>query len=331
MKKIFIGIDFSKKTFDATVLMASHLQEKGVHRQFSNNKNGALKLIKWVEKFGAREECLFCGEDTGLYSKIVSETIVNEGCFMWLDSALRIKRSLGISREKNDKKDSRDIALYAARFNDRAECYVPLDQATEALKKIFTMRKQLMKMYDKLLVNYNESKRCLDNEMLSEAFAIQEELIAKIKEKIKELEKQMKKIIKSNPELNKTFEILTSMPGIALINATAFIVYTNNFKKFNYDARKIASFWGVAPFGHTSGTSIKGTPHVSHYADSYLKSLLSEAALCASRYCPIINRYVVKLKKTGKHKNIVLNNAKNKMIHILVAMVRNNENYSKVI
>lgn len=329
MKKIFIGIDFSKKTFDATVLKANLLHEKGEHRQFSNNKNGALQLIKWVEKIGAREECLFCGEDTGLYSKIVSETIVNEGCFMWLDSALRIKRSLGISREKNDKKDSRDIALYAARFNDRAEYYVPLDQATEALKKIFTMRKQLMKIYDKLRVNYDESKRYLDNEMLSNAFALQEELISQVKEKIKELEKQIKKIIESNPELNKTFEILTSMPGIALINATAFIVYTNNFKKFNYDARKIASFWGVAPFGHTSGTSIKGTPHVSHYADSYLKSLLSEAALCASRYCPIINRYVTKLKKAGKHKNIVLNNAKNKMIHILVAMVRNNENYRK--
>lgn len=331
MNKIFIGIDFSKKTFDATVLKVNLLHEKGEHRQFSNNKNGALKLIKWVEKFGAREECLFCGEDTGLYSKIVSETIVNEGCFMWLDSALRIKRSLGISREKNDKKDSRDIALYAARFNDRAECYVPLDQATEALKKIFTMRKQLMKIYNKLRGNYYESKRYLDNEMLSNAFALQEELISQVKEKIKELEKQIKKIIESNPELNKTFEILTSMPGIALINATAFIVYTNNFKKFNYDARKIASFWGVAPFGHTSGTSIKGTPHVSHYADSYLKSLLSEAALCASRYCPIINRYVVKLKKAGKHKNIVLNNAKNKMIHILVAMVRNNENYSKAV
>ena len=331
MKKIFIGIDFSKKTFDATVLKANLLHEKGEHRQFSNNKNGALKLIKWVEKIGAREECLFCGEDTGLYSKIVSETIVNEGCFMWLDSALRIKRSLGISREKNDKKDSRDIALYAARFNDRAECYVPLDQATEALKKIFTMRKQLMKFYDKLLVNYYESKRYLDNELLSNAFAVQEELISQVKEKIKELDKQIKKIIESNPKLNKTFEILTSMPGIALINATAFIVYTNNFKKFNYDARKIASFWGVAPFGHTSGTSIKGTPHVSHYADSYLKSLLSEAALCASRYCPIINRYVTKLKKAGKHKNIVLNNAKNKMIHILVAMVRNNENYRKAV
>ncbi len=331
MKKIFIGIDFSKKTFDATVLKANLLHEKGEHRQFSNNKNGALKLIEWVEKIGAREECLFCGEDTGFYSKIVSETIVNEGCFMWLDSALRIKRSLGISREKNDKKDSRDIALYAARFNDRAECYVPLDQATEALKKIFTMRKQLMKIYDKLLVNYYESKRYLDNELLSNAFAVQEELISQVKEKIKELDKQIKKIIESNPKLNKTFEILTSMPGIALINATAFIVYTNNFKKFNYDARKIASFWGVAPFGHTSGTSIKGTPHVSHYADSYLKSLLSEAALCASRYCPIINRYVTKLKKAGKHKNIVLNNAKNKMIHILVAMVRNNENYRKAV
>ncbi len=329
MKKIFIGIDFSKKTLDATVMRENYLHEKGEHMSFSNNKTGAMKLIKWVKGFGSIEECLFCGEDTGIYSKIVSETLVEQGCFMWLDSALRIKRSLGISREKNDKKDSRDIALYAARFKDQSECYIILAQATEALKKLFTMRKKLVEAYNRLLVNYNESKKYFDNELLSDAFAIHEELIAQIKEKIKALEKEMKKIIKSNSELNNTYNILSSMPGIGLINATAFIVYTNNFKKFDYDARRIASFWGVAPFGHTSGTSIKGTPHVSHYADSYLKSILSEATLCATRFCPIISAYVARLKQAGKHKNVVLNNAKNKMIHILVAMVRNNEKFRK--
>ena len=54
---------------------------------------------------------LLCGEDTGLYSKVVSDTLTKTGWFMWLDSALRIKRSMGISRGRNDKKDSRDIAI----------------------------------------------------------------------------------------------------------------------------------------------------------------------------------------------------------------------------
>ncbi|MDD4610224.1 MAG: hypothetical protein PHY71_08855, partial [Bacteroidaceae bacterium] len=27
------------------------------------------------------------------------------------------------------------------------------------------------------------------------------------------------------------------------------LVYTNNFKKFGYDPRKIACYYGVAPFG----------------------------------------------------------------------------------
>ena len=48
-----------------------------------------------------------------MYSKTVSDTLARDGWFMWLDSALRIKRSMGICRGKNDKKDSRDIAIYA--------------------------------------------------------------------------------------------------------------------------------------------------------------------------------------------------------------------------
>ena len=81
----------------------------------------------------------------------------------------------------------------------------------------------------------------------------------------------------------------------------------------------------MAPFGRDSGTTLHTTPHVSHYTDKYLKSLLSEAALCTMRFCAPIRRYADRLLARSKHPNIVWNNVKNKMLHILVAIVRDGE------
>ncbi len=101
--------------------------------------------------------------------------------------------------------------------------------------------------------------------------------------------------------------------------------YTLNFRKFGHDARRTATYRGVAPFGRDSGTTLHTTPHVSHYANKYLKSLLPEAMLCVMRFCAPIKRYAYRLLARGKHPNIVRNNVKNKMLHILVDMMRNGE------
>ena len=284
MTNFFIGIDFSKGTFDATIMERDRLDEKGIHAVFENSAKGTKALVEWVmeqTQAGTREEVLFCGEDTGLYSKTVSDALALDGWFMWLESALRIKRSMGICRGKNDKKDSRDIAIYAARFQDK--------------------------------------RRRHGNSMLQRAFRSDDRLDAAYCKEIAAIEKEIRRLVDSSAEMKQNYQILTSMKGIGLINAVALIVYTVNFKKFDYDARRVASFWGVAPFGYDSGTSLHTTPHVSHYADKYLKSLLSEAALCAMRFCPVIRDYAARLSARGKHPNIVRNNVKNKMLHILVA------------
>ena len=167
------------------------------------------------------------------------------------------------------------------------------------------------------------------NGVLAQSATIDEKMIEYINRQIKEIESQMKDIIASDGKILKTYTILTSMKGISLVNAVALIVYTNNFARFDFNARKICSYWGVAPFAHQSGTSINGTPHVSVYADKYLKSLLSEAVLCAMRFCPAISAYSARLKARGKHPSIIKNNCKNKMLHILVAMVRTGKCYEK--
>jgi transposase len=84
-----------------------------------------LKLLSWVKGQSryAKEVRLFCGEHTGLYSLLLSEFLIKKGLFMWLENPLQIKLSTGIKRDKNDRTDSRAIALYAFRFQDKARCY----------------------------------------------------------------------------------------------------------------------------------------------------------------------------------------------------------------
>jgi hypothetical protein len=71
MKKIFIGIDFSKEKFDATLIQAEGLKEcaPDVHEVFDNKTSGYRRLVKWVkahaEGFTA-DMWLFCGENTAV-------------------------------------------------------------------------------------------------------------------------------------------------------------------------------------------------------------------------------------------------------------------------
>ena len=50
MKNYFIGIDFSKKTFDATVLKKDEPCGLGVHQVFNNTESGINNFKKWIIK-----------------------------------------------------------------------------------------------------------------------------------------------------------------------------------------------------------------------------------------------------------------------------------------
>ena len=110
-------------------------------------------------------------------------------------------------------------------------------------------------------------------------------------------------------------------------NAVCLMVYTDNFNRFDYNSRKIACYYGVAPFGRQSGTSVNTPPHVSPFANKLIKTLLSQAALASINFCPHLAMYYHRLIESGKKPPVALNNLKNKMLHIITAMVRKGEKY----
>ncbi len=162
MKKLAIGIDFSKSTFDASIV-ASATAELVAYQQFKNTDEGCVALLDWVSRHTdlPKGEWLFCGENTGMYSIVVTEFLIRKGLFIWLENPLQIKQSSGVKREKNDKADSLSIARYALRFQDKAKCYQLPDKSLRSLGMLLSFRSRLLRNKHALQVSSEENRKVL--------------------------------------------------------------------------------------------------------------------------------------------------------------------------
>lgn len=337
MVDIIVGIDFSKKTFDAT-LLDKREPEQGKkraaadsHRQFSNNAKGFKQCLSWVKiltRVTSLDECLFCGEDTGHCSLRMANYLHSKGLFVWIESPLRIKRSMGIVRGKSDKADSLRISDYAWRHQDKARRYVPANATIASLREVFNARLKYVEMRKALEVR-NKDFDDMGKELGNSKFikATTKPIIEGLKKSIAECNKEMKRLIDGDNEIRATYENITSIKGISLINAVALIAYTNNFKDFDGNPRKIATYWGVAVFSETSGTSVHKAARTCPMASRTLKALITEAAWTAIKWEPRIRDYYNGLISRGKQRGVALNNVKNKLIHIVTALAVNGTTY----
>ena len=147
--------------------------------------------------------------------------------------------------------------------------------------------------------------------------------MSEIDNAIKECDLMIDRIIESDAELKENYAIITSIKGVARQNGACLLIFTNNFRRFDLDARKIACYYGVAPFGKDSGTSIHSPAKTSHFANKLIKSLLGQAAHCAKKFNPEIREYYNRLIGRGKKPQVALNNVKNKLIRIIVGQSEN--------
>lgn len=106
------------------------------------------------------------------------------------------------------------------------------------------------------------------------------------------------------------------------------MITTNEFKNI-HKAQQYACYAGIAPFEHSSGTSIRGRTRVSHKANKSVKTLLHLAALTAIRYNTDKKNYYNRKIEQGKNKMLVINAVRNKLVHRVFACVTQNRPYEK--
>lgn len=332
MKKyaFFIGIDMSKKWFDASLTIDGE-KEQMPHKRFDNNTSGFKALICWLasqsKKMKTQGSWLFCMEHTGVYTLPLCVFLQQQSHDFILESGLRIKRSLGIRRGKTDKADSKDIALYVYLNANKLKTSQLAAEELMHLKNLLSYRARLVKQRVALKTSSGEYKGYMPKEYtLPIIEQDSRELISFLTVKIQAAEKQMKLIVDENPELKKLYDLCVSVKGIGSIIAITLLVFTNGFKAFD-NARKFACYIGIAPFARQSGSRLNIEAKVSKLAYTKIKTLIGNGVNSAIRYDKELRLYYERRLAEGKSKYKVINAVKNKIIGRVFATVKRGTPY----
>ena len=316
----YAGIDPAKSTFTIAVWPYGDKTQELVH-EFSNCLQGYQSLKYWLCDHGiASNDMLCCVEHTGLYSGRLALWLFEQGIGVWQQMPLAIKRAGGLQRGKTDPLDASRIAAYCLRNQDQVRLWEPPGQAIETLHQLVNARERLIKAQSQLNVPVNELR--------ASGYVKQANLVAKanraalegMQQSVQALEQLIDEQLLQDPKLNRTYELLRTVPGFGKITACELLCYTLGFTKFD-NPRQLACYCGVAPFEHSSGTSVFQKPRVSHMANKRLKKLLHLAALRMLRQNNDLTRYYQRKVAEGKNKMLVINAVRNKLLHTAMAVV----------
>ncbi len=328
--KFFVGIDVSKLTIDVGALDANNSKQI-VHHVFSNDATGLTNMVDFLQKTFPdyrHVDALFCMESTGMYSNGLLTFFKEAAANIWVENAIQIKRSSGITRGKQDKIDALRIALYAYKNADVARLWRPSRELLEQIRSLASLRERMVQTQKKLRTPIDEYEAIGDKKMAALLEKSINKSLKAIDADIKQIELKITTLIKKDESLSHLFKLVTSVVGIGFVTATNLIIHTNEFTIMN-DARKLSCFCGVAPFPHQSGTSIRGKTRVSHMANKKLKTNLHMASLTAIKFDPELRCYYERKVLEGKHKMSVLNAVKCKLLARVVSVVNNNREYVK--
>jgi len=211
--KQFIGIDVSKQTLDLNVV----INGKTVSHYCVLNNTREIKSVvnKIMKAFGGSiEETIFCLEHTGLYNLPLVKWLQSNGCKMWIESGVHIRKTLGLVRGKSDKVDSFRIAMFAYTNRHQVKLWVPPRKVVERLGALLSQRQRMMKARKQLATANSEQKLFIDKEIMHSLNTYTNRAVSVIDKQIKAIEKEILSLIKEDEKLKQMYDIITSVNGI---------------------------------------------------------------------------------------------------------------------
>lgn len=325
--KHFLGIDVSKEYFDAVVIFDGK-KDKPIHSQFTNDIKGIKSLVKWLNvQEASYENTLICVEHTGMYGKLLIKYLISFKFNLWVEMSLKIIRSIGVQRGKNDKLDAERIANYAMKNVEEAQVFNAPRKEIDKIRNLLSLREKLVETQTHLKRNAKELK-LFDKEVSKLSETLQKNTLKGIELDLKNIEKQLDTIIKEDDNLSRIFRLTTSVIGVGKVTALFLICFTNEFTMYS-TPRQLACYTGVVPFEYTSGKSVRAKPKVHYMANKKLKKQLHMCALSAITSDPELKYYFERKVGEGKSKMLVINNIRNKIVHRICACIRENKVFEK--
>lgn len=295
-----IGIDVSKATLDVAV----HEQE---FRQFSNDKRGFLRLIRWLKQWPAKQVVL---EASGGYEVAALDALHSAGLPMVRINPARARRfAQGTGRAaKTDRLDAEGLAQMAHLLP--LTRYVPPAPWQRRLAEFAQCRRHLVQMR----VSETQRLRQLTDPTL---IAIKQSHLAQLSKDIKQLDAAIEEQISTQPG----WKNIGTLKGVGPILVSTLACELPELGALG--GKAIAALVGIAPMNRESGTW-KGQRRITG-GRAVVREALYMAALTAIRYEPRLRDFYSTLKAKGKASKVALVAVMRKMLVILNARKRDAE------
>jgi transposase len=323
----FLGIDVSKKKFDAALT----IDGKQFHEAQIENTQLAIQLFfRGLKKqLSSLHGLIVCLEHTGIYCLPLLDFLSKNKIRVSIEPALQIKQSQGMTRGKNDQVDAKRIALYALKNCENLRFWQPQRHCVQQLKALLVLRERMVKMRVQLEVPLHECVEFVASSIFKQTLVHSQRTIRALKSDIKRIEKEIDNLVTTDQQLSQQCRFATSVPGVGKITALNIIISTQEFSRIK-DAKKFACYAGVAPFEHTSGSSVRGKTRISKMANMTLKKLLHLAAMSAIQWNDELKTFYKRKVESGKNKMSVINAVRNKLISRIFVCVKNKRMYQKI-
>jgi transposase len=278
--RIAVGIDVGKSQLDYCLVGLSG--EKKItlgSGNVPNTRAGIEKIVSDTKKRLKTEDL------TSIFFIIESTGVYHEECRNYLykldykviqvlpNKSKAYAKSLNL-KTKNDKVDAKMLAHYGVeRLGERL--WEPFDPCYLRLKRLTRLR-------ESLVVNNSASKNRLHASTTQSDpddfdLKILNNHIEHLKNSIKEIDKELARLVVKSPKLKVLHDRLKTIPGYGSLTALVVIAETNGFENFT-NRRQLVSYVGFDIIERTSGSSVRGRTRISKRGNSHIRRIFYTGA-----------------------------------------------------
>jgi transposase len=325
--KYSIGVEVSKDNLEIRFGSIDTEQKTKISesKKFANTEKGIQELYKYTQSLIKEDKpAYYIMEATGIYFENLGYYLKEQGAKVAIilpNKSKHYRQSLDM-KGKSDEIDSKALTQLGLERNLK-EWELP----AEIVRKL----KVLTREYETITDLNTQFKNQLHAKLFSDRGAdttikrIQEN-IDRFNKQLKEIENEIRKILKKDDEINQKVEMIEeSLKGVGFLTIVKIIAEANLFTLIN-NKNQLVSYAGLDVIEDSSGQR-QGKTKISSKGNSHIRKALYMPALSVVKYVTEMKDLYIRLCEKQKAKKVGLTAVMRKLLILIYTLWKKNERY----
>ncbi len=318
-----IGIDISKDDFKSCIYQLFSNQDSRIKssRTFKNNAKGFVTFLTWIKSKCIKTlEIRVTLEATGVYYEQLTYFLDDNDIYVSVilpNKSKAYAQSLNL-KSKTDEIDAQMLGQMGLERN--LSRWKAISPKMRRLKQLTRERVTIVEEKTALLNKLHALKS--GHQPNSDIIERLGQRITMLKKQIKEVEKEVKNVIKNDTVLTKHVDNISTVKGLGAITIATIIAETDGFNLFT-SRKQLVSYAGYDVVQRQSGSSINGKTKISKKGNRFIRRALHFPAIVAVKYNEQLNQFYKRIEERTAIKMKGYVAVQRKLLLLIYALFKN--------